>query len=129
MINTYHGVAVNFGLASSIGTLTGQFQTNDHGYEADNEIIRDGTGAEVEKTYYAFKMTGTFEYVASQAGGPTGASAVTVPVIGQMLTVSDSNYGAIAATNWLVDSVDVKRSNVAAVRVTLKLTLYPSIVS
>ena len=127
MINTYHGVAVNFGLASTVGSATGQFQTNDHGYESDSEIIRDGTGAEVEKTYYAFKMTGTFEYVASGAGGPSGTATVVVPTVGQMVSVADTNYSAIAATNWLIDSVDVKRSNVAAVRVTLKLTLYPSI--
>ena len=126
MINTYHGVGVNFGIATGITNVTGLFQTNDHGLTADTEIIRDGTGAEVEKTYYAFKMTGTFEYVATGAG-PSGISAVTAPAVGQMVTVADTNYSAINASIWLVDSVDVKRSNVAAVRVTLKMTLYPSI--
>ena len=127
MTNTYRGIAVNFGLASGITSITGQFQTNDHGYEADNEIIRDGTGAEVEKTFYAFKMTATFEYVASAAGGPSGGATVTVPTIGALATVTDAAYPAIAATNWIVDGVDVKRSNVTAVRVTVKMTLYPSI--
>lgn len=126
MINTYHGVGVNFGIASSITSVVGAFQTNDHGYTADTEVIRDGTGAEVEKTFYAFKMTGTFEYVATGAG-PSGASTVVIPSVGQMVAVTDTVYPAIAATNWIVDSVDVKRSNVAAVRVTLKMTLYPSI--
>jgi hypothetical protein len=127
MINTYHGVAVNFGIAPSITSVVGLFQTNDHGYTADTEIIRDGTGAEAEKTFYAYKSTATFEYVASQVGGPTGASSVSIPAVGQMVSVTDSNYISINASNWIVDSVDVKRSNVAAVRVTLKMTLYPSI--
>lgn len=126
MINTYHGVGVNFGIASGVTNVTGLFQTNDHGLTSDNEIIRDGTGAEVEKTFYAFKMTGTFEYVATGAG-PSGTVTVTYPAVGQMVSVTDSLYPAVAGTIWLVDSVDVKRSNVAAVRVTLKMTLYPSI--
>ena len=128
MINTYHGVGVNFGIATGITSVTGMFQTNDHGLTADTEIIRDGTGAEIEKTFYAFKSTATFEYVATGTG-PSGTVAVTAPSVGQMVTVTDTNYAVIAATNWIVDSVDIKRSNVAAVRVTLKLTLYPSITS
>ena len=126
MINTYHGVGVNFGIATGITSVTGMFQTNDHGITSDNEIIRDGTGAEVQKTFYAFKMTGTFEYVATGTG-PSGTSLVTHPGVGAMVSVLDANYPAINATNWLVDSVDIKRSNVAAVRVTLKMTQYPSI--
>jgi hypothetical protein len=126
MINTYHGVGINFGIAPTVTYVTGLFQTNDHGLTADTEIIRDGTGAEVEKTFYAFKSTGTFEYVASGTG-PSGTVAVTYPAVGAMVSVSDSNYSNLNATNWIVDSVDVKRSNVAAVRVTLKMTLYPSI--
>jgi hypothetical protein len=129
MQNTYHGVAVNFGLAAGITSIVGQFQTNDHGYTSDTEVIRDGTGAEVEKTFYAFKQTATFDYVASAAGGPSGTATVTVNAVGAIATVTDANYPAIAGTNWLVDSVDVKRSNVAAVRVTVKMTQYPSIVS
>ena len=127
MINTYHGVGINFGIASGITSAVGAFQTNDHGVTSDNEVIRDGTGAEVEKTFYAFKSTATFEYVATAAGGPSGNAAVSYPSVGAMVTVSDTNYGNIAGTNWLIDSVDIKRSNVAAVRVTLKMTQYPSI--
>lgn len=126
MINTYHGVGVNFGIATGITNVVGLFQTNDHGVTSDNEIIRDGTGAEIEKTFYAFKMTGTFEYVASGAG-PSGNVSVVYPAVGAMVTVTDTNYSNVNGTNWLVDSIDIKRSNVAAVRVTLKMTLYPSI--
>jgi hypothetical protein len=126
MINTYHGVGVNFGIASGISYVTGMFQTNDHALTADTEIIRDGTGAEVEKTFYAFKSTATFEYVATGAGS-SGTATVTYPAIGVMVAIADTNYPNINATNWIVDSVDMKRSNVAAVRVTLKMTYYPSI--
>ena len=127
MINTYHGIAINFGIASGITTAVGVFQTNDHGVISDNEIIRDGTGAEIEKTFYAFKQTATFEYVASQAGAPVGNSTVTYPLVGAMVTITDSIYPNIADTHWLVDDIAIRRSNVTAVRVTLKLTNYPSI--
>ena len=128
MTNTYHGVSVNFGMpGTSVGSATGQFQTNDHGLTSDNEIIRDGTGAEITKTYYAFKSTATFEYVATGAGGPSGAAGVVYPAVGQMVTVTDTNYTNLASTYWLIESVDVKRSNTTSARVSLKLTLYPSI--
>ena|ERR1035437_3352882 len=125
--NVYHGVNINFGIGSTITSVTGLFQTNDHGIESDNEIIRDGNGNEIEKTFYGFKQTATFDYVATQAGSPTGTATVTYPTIGTMVTVADTNYTNIAGTNWLIDNVDSKRSNTAAVRVTIKMTAYPQI--
>ena len=128
--NKYHGVAVNFGVASAIGTVTGLFQTRDHSHEADNEVIRNGTGDEVVKTFYATgRETCTFEYVASAAGGAVGNATVTYPTVGDMFTVTDTNYPAIAGTTWLCDGVDVKGSNTTAARVTVKATKYPLITS
>jgi hypothetical protein len=129
MINTYRGVNINFGIGSTVTSVTGLFQTNDHALESDNEIIRDGTGAESEKTYYAFKQTATFEYVATQSGAANGAATVSPPLVGALITVTDTNYPLIAESSWLLDNVDIKRSNTAALRVTLKLTFYPQITS
>ena len=125
----YHGIAVNFRVASAIGSVVGVFQSRDHSYEADNEMIKSGLGDTVEKTFYDLRETATFEYVASAAGGPTGAAAVTVPTVGDTMTVTDSVYAAIAGTTWLVDNVDVKGSNTTATRVTVKVARYPAITS
>lgn len=127
MANKYHGISVNFGLGPTITSVVGSFQTNDHGLEMDNEVIRSGDGTSVEKTFYDYKETATFEYVATAVGGPSGTGTVTTPGVGDLVSVSDSQYPAINHTNWLVDTVDIKRSNTAAVRVTLKMTQYPSI--
>jgi hypothetical protein len=128
--NKYHGIAVSFGVASQIGSVVGVFQTRDHGLESDNEIIRNGTGDEVEKTFYGTgRETCTFEYVASQTGGPAGNATVTYPTIGDAFTVTDTNYPAIAGTSWLCDGVDIKGSNTTAVRVTVKATRYALISS
>ena len=128
MINTYHGTGINFGVYPSVTSVIGLFQTNDHELMSDEEIIRDGSGAESANTFYAFKSGATFEYVATNAGAPTGAATVTTPVVGQMVTVTDSNYPNINGTNWLVKSpISIKRTNVNAVRVTLHLVLYPQI--
>lgn len=118
---TFHGVAVNFGVSSSLAGITGIFQTRDNSYEASNESIMDGNGTFVEDTTYGQFETATFEYVATSAGGPAGNATVTVPTVGSMLVVTDPNYSAIAQTNWIVRKVDVKGSNTTAGRVTVNL--------
>lgn len=128
--NKYHGVAVNFGVGSAIGSVVGIFQTRDHGLEADNEIIRNGTGDEVEKTFYATgRETCTFEYVASAAGTASGNATITYPTVGDVFTVTDSGYSLIAGTSWLCDTVDIRGSNTTAARVTVKATRYALITS
>lgn len=128
--NKYHGVAVNFGVGSAIGSVTGVFQTRDHALEADNEMIRNGTGDTVEKTFYdTGRETCTFEYVASQAGAASGAATVTYPTVGDAFTVTDATYTQIVGTSWLCDSVDIRGSNTTAVRVTVRATRYALITS
>ncbi len=123
----YHGIAVNFGVSSSVASATGLFQTVDHNVNVENELIRDGSGEYVEKTYFGTNEEATFEYVATAAGGPAGNAAVTFPTPGINVTVTDTSYTNIAGTSWLVDGVTVKGSNTTAKRVTLKLTRYPNV--
>lgn len=123
----YRGVGVNFGISSSLANITGAFQTRDHSYRADNEVIANGGGDAVAKVYYNNSEEATFTYVATGTSG--GAVAVTVPTIGSLLTITDNSYSAIAATSWLVDDVSTAGSNNGAVRCTLRLTKYPNITS
>lgn len=116
---TFHGVGVNFGVSSSLAGVTGAFQTRDHNYQSSHESIMSGAGEFVEDTTYGAFETATFEYVSTGASG--GAVAVTVPTVGSIITVTDPSYSAIAQTNWIVRSVDVKGSNTTATRVTCNL--------
>lgn len=117
---TYHGVGVNFGVSSSLAGVTGAFQTRDHNYQASNESIMNGNGDFVEDTTYGTFETAQFEYVATSTG-PSGNITVTVPTVGAIITVTDAGYPAIAQTNWIVRSVDVRGSNTTATRVTCNL--------
>jgi hypothetical protein len=115
----FHGVGVNFGVNSALGAITGVFQTRDHNNPASNESIMDGLGNFVQDSTYGLHETATFEYVATGASGAT--VTVTVPTVGELLTVTDTVYPAIAGTNWIVRSFDVKGSNTTATRVTVNL--------
>jgi len=125
---TYHGVGVNFGVSSSFSGVTGAFQTRDHSIQSGNEIIANGIGDPVNKTYYGQYETATFEYVATGAG-PSGTVAVTYPTQGSTLTITDTVYTQISGSSWLVDKVSTKGSNTTSVRVTCELTRYPLITS
>lgn len=116
----YHGTSVNFGVSSSLAGVTGAFQTRGNAYASSNESVMDGLGSYVQDTTYAVHETATFEYVATAASGG-GAAVVTLPVVGDLLTVTDNNYSQIAQTNWIVRNVDVKGSNTTATRVTVNL--------
>lgn len=117
----FHGTNVNFGVSSSLAGVTGVFQTRGHTYNSSNESIMDGQGGFVADATYGLNETATFEYVATAAGGPGGSAAVTVPSAGDLLTVTDPSYTAIAQSNWIVRSVDTKGSNTSATRVTVNL--------
>lgn len=117
----YHGIAVNFGVSSSLNAITGAFQTRDHGYAASNESIMDGAGGFVQDTTYGEYQTATFEYVATGTGTAVGNATVTVPTVGASCAVTDGGYTAIANSYWIVRSVDVRGSNTTATRVTVNL--------
>src|SRR6266700_3399633 len=105
-----HQAGVNFGVSSSLAGVNGKFQTLDHEHKSEVEHIRDGGGSTVTKVYYDFNEEATFEYVASGTD-----NSMTVPVtsgsVGDLLTVTDSTYGGIVGTTWLIDNVSIKGSN------------------
>jgi hypothetical protein len=124
---TYRGIGVNFGISSSLANITGAFQSRNHTFRAEMDTIKNGGGDTMAKVYYDQSEEASFTYVATGTSG--GAVTVTKPTIGALMTIEDTTYPAIAATNWLVDEVSTDGSNTAAVRVTLKLTKYPNITS
>lgn len=116
----FHGIGVNFGVSSSLSAITGAFQTRDQNFQGSNESIMDGGGNFVQDSTYGLFETATFEYVATGAG-PNSNVAVTLPTVGELLTVTDTVYTQIAGTAWIVRGYDVKGSNTSATRVTVNL--------
>ena len=140
----FHGVNVNWGVATKIQYCVGAFQTRDHARIADNQLIFDPNGTPVSKIYFNYREDATFTYVAigyentgnaSYGGTLTtalqnlnnsnigGGTTVYTPEVGQFVTVTDNNYGKIAG-NWMVDEIKIISSNTNATRVSLKLSRY-----
>jgi len=127
----FHGVGVSFGVSSSFSGLTaaqGSFQTLDHGLNASNEKVANGSGEFTEISIYGFNDTAVFEYVAT-AASVGGQAPVTMPIVGDIITVTDNQYTQISQTNWVVESVSVKGSNTTAKRVTVNLWRAPLILT
>lgn len=129
MPNIYKGVGCHWGVSSStVSTVTGKFQSRDHSKKSETDAIKDGDGVTVGKVYFDPTEEASFEYIPTSVT-VNGDLTPTLPAIGDLLTVTDTKYTAIAATNWLVEDVSTKSSNSAAMRVSLKLTKYPQITS
>lgn len=126
----YRGVDVHWSVKSTSITGAGIFklQSTDHGLQADTEIVQDGSGFACNKTYYNFNETATLEVVITGAGA-TGAVTPVLAEPSDIITITDIVYTQLAGTDWLVDSVSIKRSNTTAMRVTYSLSRYPLITS
>lgn len=126
----FHGVKVHWACSSTGVSGVGTFamQSRDHNKASDSEIVQDGTGFAVNKTYYNFSESATIEVIQT-ASGPGGNLVPTLPEPSDILTLSDTIYTAIAGTSWLVESVGTRSSNTSAQRTTLNLTRYPLITS
>ena len=121
----FHGVGINFGIAGGIVGVNGLFQTRDHNFSADSQLIEDGSETPVSKVFWKFKEEATFIYVAAAPGyWPYGNAPVQYPIIGEWITVLDTNYPDIVG-QWLTDDVTISNSNTTAVRVAVKLSRYP----
>lgn len=122
---TVHGVGISWGVDSTVVGVNGAFQSRDHTYSAESELIKDGGNTTVSKVYWDAKETAIFTYVAIQPGAyPNGDATVSIPYLAQFVTVYDGRYPAING-NWLVDEISTQGSNTSAVRVSLTLSRYP----
>jgi hypothetical protein len=123
-----HGVSVNFGVYSTIVGVNGLFQSRDHHFVQDKDLIKDGGETTVAIAYWDQHEEATFTYVAYQPIFPPVANAtVNIPTLGGVITIVDTRYPRIAG-NWFVDDIETSNSNVTSVRVTLKISRYPFVV-
>jgi len=132
---TYHaasGVNIRWGLGSSCVTITnasGQFQSVDYTEQVEKNEVRDCRGVVSAVTFYNPTATATVEYIATATGSIDGNAVITKPDQGTVVTITTATGDNVAGTNWLVESVDQKETNVEAVRVTLKLIRYLNVLT
>ena len=124
----FHGVGIQFGISSSLAGVTGQFQTRDHSFNSDMEEVVSSYGEIVATAQFKFVEEASFEYVATGAG-PSGIVTVSLPSVGDLITVTDAVYTQIAQTNWIITKVVDKASNTGALKVTIDLKRYAGITS
>ena len=125
----FHGVNVNWGVQTEIQYASGLFQTRDHKYSANSELVTDGGETPVSKVYWADYEEATFTYVCTdftEVGGDGGFSSTNSPDVGDWVNVTDANYPEIEGM-WLTDEVTVHSANVNATRISLRLTRYPNV--
>jgi hypothetical protein len=129
-VPVHRGIGVHWAVQSTTVSGAGTFklQSTDHTLQAATDMVQDGSGFTVNKTYYDFSESATLECVITGTNG-TGNVSPTLAEPSDIITITDSVYTQLAGTDWLVDSVSVKRSNTSAMRVTYNLTRYPLITS
>jgi len=127
----YKGVGVTWGTSSttfSTGMGTFYLQSRDHSKKAENKSIKDGNGETRGKVFFDQTEEASFEYIPISSGTVNGSLVPTIPAIGDLFTVSDSIYTAIAGV-YLVEDISTKSSNNGALKATVKLMKYPYITS
>ncbi len=124
---TYRGVGCHWGTSSTTSTtITGQVQTRDHDKQAEMEPIKNGDGTTVGKVYYDHNEKCTFNWIPTQAT-LTGTMNPSLPAIGDLVTLTDAVYTAVAGTNWIVEKVSTKSANNGAMKIDMELAKFPSI--
>lgn len=129
-MSTKYGTKVLFGLddvtavsIASLGYLT-HIQSSEIMEEADEEIIKDGTGATKSIVKYDRRAKWNIEFIPSgnTAGGEVQTSYL--PTIGQTISVAPNTLYPQIGGVWLVDNRTDTRSNTAALRCRLSLSKY-----
>ena len=114
------GVGLNFGISGSITNVTGAFQSRGHTFMKEKDTIKDGFGETVTKFYYDATEKANYTYFATGTSN-SDAVVVVMPAIGDFVTITDTRYGQISGSNWLVDDVNTDNTNTSAIKVTLDL--------
>ena len=130
-LQNYFGVAISWGLGASAMTISGAgmlVQSNDDELTYDQAQVRDQRGTVVAAVFYNPHDTATIEYVATTSGSyDSGTSSISYPTQGSMITIGAESSDPVSGSNWLVDSVTVRKANTDACKVQLKVTRYGGI--
>jgi hypothetical protein len=117
-------IGINFGITSTVETITGLFQLRDHKPQFESRLLKDVNNKTTAKLYFDPKEVLIFTYIAA-APFQTAAAPVTMPNIGTQVLIVDPIYPYINGT-WLIDEIESHASNTTATRVVVKLSRFQS---
>lgn len=126
----YQGVNLSWGIGEtdySISGVTGLFQTSDTEMKYDELEVRDQRGNVVAWVGYNPNDSCTLEYIVKDTGSLSGNAATTYPTQGAKVLVGTSANDPISGSNWIIQSVAIRRTNTDAAKVTLKAVRYKGI--
>lgn len=127
---TYQGINISWGLGATDYTISGVgalFQTSDTELKYDELELRDQRGNVQAWVGYNPVDSGTVEYVVTASGAAAGTAAMTYPTQGTKIQIGASADEPISGSNWIVQTVTVRKSNTDAAKVTLKVIRYKGI--
>jgi hypothetical protein len=120
-----YGYAISWGLGATIytvgpATVLPQSADNDLTYDAAQ--IRDGRGTTVAYISYDPHDSMTLEFVTFGSGSYDSITAsLSYPTQGTMISLSGPDSSdPMSGSNWIVQSVTVRRTNTDATRIQLK---------
>lgn len=128
MSNVFVGNGILFGLGSTAATLTGLGslsleQSQEYNHESDEELVLDSSGNVATVAKYNHRAKATLEFIPT-SGSNTGTLSVTTwPSAGVTLAITDATFTPIGVT-WLVDSLQLTRSNTKALMARISLSRY-----
>lgn len=128
---SYQGLNISWGLGANDLVITGVgmvVQSNDTEIKYDEMEVRDQRGNVVAWVGYNPTDSATMEYVVTASGAAAGTAAISYPSQGSKITVGGNSDEPISGSNWIVQSVTLRRSNTDATKVSLKMIRYKGIV-
>jgi hypothetical protein len=126
----YLGTNISWGLGGTEYTISGVgalFQTSDAELKYDEMEVKDQRGNVKAWVGYNPVDTGTLEYVVNSSGTSYGTASMTYPTQGTQITIGASADEPISGSNWIVQTVTVRKSNTDAAKVSLKVIRYKGI--
>jgi hypothetical protein len=131
-LQQFYGVAISWGLGLTTMTIgganVGLVQSNDDELGVDTFEARDQRGTVVQWTAYNPHDTATIEYIVATSGSyDSGTASITYPTEGSMVTIGADASDPISGSNWLVQSVLVRKANTDAAKVQLKVLRYAGV--
>lgn len=125
---TATGSGVLFALGDVTHTLTGLgaltlLQSAEVGFESDEELIKDANGNTKAVVKYDIKKKATLEFVPTSGTNSATLAVTAWPTIGSTITITDALFTPIQGA-WLVDALNLTRSNTKALMARLNLSNY-----
>jgi len=129
---SYLGTAISWGLGATTMTIAGVnmgfVQTNDDELGLDTFEVRDQRGNVAAWVGYNPHDQATVEYIVATSGSyDSGAASITYPTQGTMITVGADSTDPVSGSNWIVQTVTLRKANTDAAKVQLKLIRYQGV--